>query len=126
MDLAALAAPMSREEAFRTGALVDVSTGASWLGFAIPCAVTAGVWQEIAGAASSVATRAETLAAAAALRQLWTDLAALVQIARVNGQSLRVIRFHVRSAAGRSIPVVAVCQREGGVVCLTIHLAGEC
>lgn len=124
-DLAELARPMTRAEALRSGALVDTSACAAFLGFRFPSAVTIAVWDELVGTPDVGSTKEERAHAVKRLRQLWVDAQQAVARFRATGANLPSVRFTSRTASGRKVDLVLACMTDGRQPVLTIHLLGE-
>lgn len=87
--IAALAKPVTRADAIRSGAIVDCSAAAAFLGFTFQAAVTRQLWDE------AVHVHSRRSAAMAALQLLWTyaQKAVARATAESNGMPPSTIRF---------------------------------
>lgn len=127
MNLSDLARPMTRAEALASGALIDTTAAASWMGFRVPAAVTAAVWAEIVGDPGAHATAAERLHGAQQLRLLWKSCQEAVLLYRSRGIVLGAVRFRCPGAkSGRPVALRAISSVECGQSVLTLLLDGEC
>ena len=125
LDLAALGAPMTRADALRSGAIVDTSACAAFVGFRFPAAISAAAWDELVGTPDVGATRAEREGYAKRLRQVWVDAQQAVAQFRNTGANLPSLRFTSRTTGGRKVDLVLVCSTDGRQPVLTIYLLGE-
>lgn len=124
-DLAALARPMTRAQALKSGALVDTTACAAFLGFRFPAALSAAAWDEVVGTPGIAATRQERADATDRLRQVWVDAARALSAKLGANSSATSVTFMAKHARGRKVALVLVCSINGGQPVLAMYLQGE-
>ena len=118
----------SRAQALADGVLVDVTAHAAEVGFALPVAVTAGLWTHYIKPAQALRDQGQS--EHARLNDVLTLLRAAIGRLRVAGQPSDRVTFRVMflMPPDRSVTVrlVAVCgPGDDGAAVVTVMLEGE-